>query len=236
MLAGVVAPVADARPISKPTWLPRVTITEYFPVPERWFVGRKVSAPGLSTRHRIDWLYGGRGLSMEGDGVGLDGRRYHISGLGRGGWVDKFGRPTGFGRTGSRALFWRAGGFWRNVDGRLTFPLSAGGWFNGPGARYVPLPGVRFSRGASKPLRYYRSIAVDPRLIPMRSCVFVPAYQRISGGWFTAADTGGAIDGRHIDVFRPAPSSVEDGGRYFRNERIFVIPPPCRANSRRDGD
>ena len=65
---------AAAKPIARARWLGGVTVTEYYPVPEAWYVGRKVSAPGLTTRHRIDWLYSATGLSMQGTGIGLDGR------------------------------------------------------------------------------------------------------------------------------------------------------------------
>ena len=84
------APGAAARQISKPTWLSGTTITEYYPVPEAWFSGALVKAPGLSGKHRIDWLYSASGLSMEGDGVGLDGQRYHVESTGDG---SAMGRP-----------------------------------------------------------------------------------------------------------------------------------------------
>jgi 3D (Asp-Asp-Asp) domain-containing protein len=53
----------------------------------------------------------------------------------------------------------------------------------------------------------------------------VPAYHHIDGGWFVANDTGGAIRGRHIDVYRPPPVSPTDSGRYMTRQRILVIPP-----------
>jgi 3D (Asp-Asp-Asp) domain-containing protein len=220
---------AYPRRITRARWLSRVTVTEYYPTPERFFVGRKVRAPGIPGRHRIDWLYSARGVTMEGDGVGLDGRRYHVDSLGRGGWVDRYGRPAPIG--GARPVFWRAGGYHRNARGTLTFPLDGGGWFNGVGRRYVPLPGVSFATGPSLPLRYYRSLAVDPRVIPMGSRVYIPYYRNIGGGWFTAQDTGGAIGGAHVDVFRPPPATLDDEGRYLTNQRIYVIPPGQRAGS-----
>src|SRR5260370_1067414 len=58
--------------------------------------------------------------------------------------------------------FWRAGGYWKNRSGAVTFPLHRGGWFNGRGRRYVPLNGVTFAHGPSLPLHFYQSIAVDP--------------------------------------------------------------------------
>src|SRR5205085_7188626 len=52
---------AGAKPIRRSRWLPGVAVTEYYPVPEAWFVGKKVAAPGLSGKHRIDWLYSATG-------------------------------------------------------------------------------------------------------------------------------------------------------------------------------
>ncbi len=66
-------------------------------------------------------------------------------------------------------------------------------------------PGISFAPGPSRPLSYLRSVAVDPRTIPEGSHIYIPAYASVNGGWFEADDTGGAIIGRHIDVFRPPP-------------------------------
>jgi len=209
------------------TWLHRVTITEYWPAPEAWFVGRLVSVPGLSSRHRIDWLYSAMGVSMEGEGLGLDGRMYHIDSLGDGGWVTASGQPTSpsDGWAGGPP-FWRAGGYWRNGAGGVTFPLQVGGWYNGGGRHYVSLPGVTFAPGPSLPLRFYQSIAVDPSVIPMGSRVYIPAYAHDGhGGWFIAQDTGGAITGHHVDVYRNPPPDSTDSGRYLSNQKLYVIPP-----------
>ena len=106
-----------------------------------------------------------------------------------------------------------------------TFPLLAGGWSNGAARKYVPLNNVSFAPGPSRALYYYKSIAVDPGLIPMGSRVYIPAYKSINGGWFVATDTGGAIIGRHIDVYRPPTGSIDDGGRYMTHRRVYVVPP-----------
>lgn len=224
------APSAGAKPIKRAGWLRGVTVTEYYPAPEWWFVGKKVPTPGLSTKHRIDWLYSASGLSMEGDGIGLDGKRYHIAGLGSGGWVDERGRPARAGGKGwSRPPFWRAGGYWKARGGAVTFPLDGGGWSAGPGLRYVELPGVSFGTGPSRPLKYYRSVAVDPNLIPMGSQVYVAAYRNtVGGGWFSADDVGGAIIGKHIDVYRTPPARPDIGGNYLEDQRIYVKPPGAR--------
>ena len=108
----------------------------------------------------------------------------------------------------------------------MTFPLSAGGWANGVGGRYVPLPGVTFAPGSSLPLHFYQSIAVDPRVIPLGSRVYIPAYRHDGyGGWFVAQDTGGAIVGHRIDVYRSPPRSPTSGGQYLTSESAFVIRP-----------
>lgn len=222
---GPKASTSASKRIRKPTWLSGVAVTEYYPVAEKFFVGRKVQAPGLSGLHRIDWLYSARGLTMEGDGVGLDGRRYSIGSAGSSGWVDRLGRRSCIGCSGG--VFWRAGGYYLNRARRLTFPLDAGGWFSGAGLRWVPLPGVSFNNGPSLDLTYYASLAVDPNVIPIGSRVYVPWYaqRKLGNGWFVAQDTGGAIGGRHIDVYRPPPESSSDGGRSLRDQRIYVVPP-----------
>ncbi len=220
-------PAIAEHPITHRRWLSGVTITEYYPAPERWFIARGVSAPGLPGPHAADWLYSARGLAMEGDGVDLRGRLVHIAELGSTGWVNAAGRPTApvcLGKWSHGFPVWLIGG-WRDARGRVTFPLASGGWSNGRGVRALPYRGVTFAPGPSLPLRYYHSIAVDPRLIPLGSRVYVPAYRRIGGGWFIAQDTGGAITGRHIDVYRPAPASPDDEGRYMTSQRILVIPP-----------
>lgn len=220
--------IARAAAIKRPTWLSGVLVTEYWPVPERWFVGRRVRPAGLTSEHRLDWLYSARGVTMQGTGIGLDGRYYHVNALGRGGWVDRLGRAAAIG--GAREVFWRAGAFWRNPLGSLTFPLESGGWANGRGVRFLPLPGVSFAPGHGKPgLRSYRSLAVDPALIPMGSRVFIPAYRGKGGGWFTAQDTGGAIRGRHVDVYRRPPAGQGEAAQSLKAQRILVVPPGQRA-------
>ena len=222
----------EAGPIAKPKWLDRVLITQYYPVPERWFRGKLVAAPGLSGRHRVDWLYGGGGISMEGDGIGLDGRRYHISRVGKQGWVDANGKPTIPGADGwTRGFpFWRGLG-WRNRSGQVTFPLAGGGWYNGRPKRYIEPRGIEYGVGPSRPLDTWRSIAVDPELIPLGSRVFVPELCGKPGGgrgWTVAEDIGGAIIGRHIDVFASAPAAPTVKSEFWRDARIFVVPPDAK--------
>jgi 3D (Asp-Asp-Asp) domain-containing protein len=219
------AGAAEAKVLKKPTWVSKVKITEYYPVPERWFVGARVRTPGLQRKSRVDWLYSARGVSMEGDGIGLDGRLYHIASVGSSGWITQTGDRARFGVGGTFAPFWRAEGYWTGAGGRVTFPLERGGWYAGRGRRFVEPTDITFAKGRSRPLRYYRSVAVDPALIALGSLVYVPAYKPLNGdGWFRADDVGGAIVGRHVDVYRRPPASASDSGRYLEGRRIFVVP------------
>lgn len=215
--------------IVRPRWLPGTLVTEYFPVRESWFRGLPVTAPGLSSRHRVDWLYGEHGVAMNGEGVGLDGRVYHFAGPYYIDWVNANGAATtpcwnGHWTGGKPA--WYGGGGWRNRAGGVTFPLLSGGWSNGRATRVVRLAHApRFASGPSLPLDYWKRVAVDPNLIPLGSRVFVPAYCRTPArGWFTAADVGGAIIARHVDVFRAPPPSLA-GLHALWNQTIYVVPP-----------
>ena len=225
-----VQPAAVPAPPSRHShgsWFSAVTVTEYWPAPESWFTGQLVSAPGLPGEHRIDWLYSATGVSMQGEGITLSGQLVHLDAPGDGGWVTAGGQPTDP-LTGWAAgpPFWRAGAYWRNRHGAVTFPLAAGGWSNGTGSRYVPLRDVSFAPGPSLPLTFLGSIAVDPRVIPLGSRVYIPAYRKDGhGGWFVAQDTGGGIEGRHVDVYRRPPASPTDGGQYLVGQRIYVIRP-----------
>ena len=201
-----IPPAAGAAPLKKITTLTGVKITEYYPVPEVWFVGRKVSAPGLSSKHRVDWLYSGRGVVMEGSGIDLQGRSVQM--------VDGF--DVGWLSDSKTSYLWRAEGYWKNRLGKFTFPYQAPingrWWYNGTGLRWIPPKKVRFARSAprgasGRTLTYWGSVAVDPSLIPYGSLVYIAALKSRNGtGWFCADDTGGAIKGRHIDVYRPPPS------------------------------
>ena len=114
--------VAPAKVLGKPTWLSKVVVTEYFPAPEWWFVGAPVKAPGLARKSKIDWLYSARGVSMEGDGIGMDGRKYHIASIGSSGWITERGRRAQFGRGGIFAPFWRAAGLLEEQQRRRDVP------------------------------------------------------------------------------------------------------------------
>lgn len=227
-LALLTAGAQAGKKPAKGRWLSGVTITEYFPTPEKWFDGRRISAPGLKgEKHRVDWLYSARGLPMEGDGIGLNGKRYHFASGYSTPWVNRNGRPATWGSV-KKGPYWLDVG-WRNKRGYVTYPKADGTWSRGePDPKRFKPPkkrGVGFGFGPSLPLKYWRSLATDPGVIKRGSRVYIPFYRnKPSGGWFVAQDTGGAIDGRHVDVFRPAPADP-NGGRYMTGKRICVIPP-----------
>jgi len=208
-------------------------LTEYYPTAEATCCsGKLVSVPGVpGVRMRVDFLYSASGLSMEGEAYATDGRMYHIQALGRGGWVNAAGRPTHPTRGGSwtnGAPAWRAGGYWLSASHRVTFPLARGGWAHGAGVRYVrPPAGISFALGPSLALTFWKSVAVDPHLIPLGSRIFIPSYVGVGGsnGWFVAQDTGGAIIGRHIDIYRSPPTGTGDAARSSGDARVLVVPP-----------
>ena|GEM_PF-628856 len=87
--------------------------------------------------------------------------------------------------------------FYDHPVGRTRFTLARGPY--GDGVRnYILVP--------------FRTIAVDPDIIPYGSVLFIPAArglkfnlsdgtERVHDGYFFAGDTGGLIHGDHIDVF-----------------------------------
>ncbi|GEM_PF-3214937 len=61
-------------------------------------------------------------------------------------------------------------------------------------------------------------VAVDPRIIPFGSRIFIPGY-----GWGTALDTGGAIQGNSIDIWMPTYSQCMQWG--VRSLTIKIVKP-----------
>lgn len=219
------ATAQQSKKLTKTGWLSKTKITEYYPAPEKWFVGAREKATGISRKSRVDWLYSAKGMSMQGDGIGTNGKRYHIVGLGNGGWIAKNGKKAVFGSAdASKSPFWRSAGYWRNKRKGVTFKLEKGGWYAGEGKRYIKPKGITFAEGPSRPLTYYRSVAVDPSLIPMGSLVYVGKYRSLNDdGWFRADDTGSAIKGRHLDVYRRPPKKPGDANMY-PSVRVYVVP------------
>lgn len=59
-------------------------------------------------------------------------------------------------------------------------------------------------------------IAVDPRVIPLGSKVYVAGY-----GYAIAGDTGGAIKGNRIDILMPNRSKALDFGRRTIKIKVY---------------
>lgn len=71
------------------------------------------------------------------------------------------------------------------------------------------------------PARPWHTAAVDPRLVPLGSHLYIPALRDTpSGGWFVAEDTGGAIKGYKIDLCLPDRESALEFGR--RTVEVYV--------------
>lgn len=62
----------------------------------------------------------------------------------------------------------------------------------------------------------YGTIAVDPKVIPLGSKIYVPGY-----GWGTALDTGASIKGNKIDIWFPTEKQCYSWG--VRSVKIKVV-------------
>ena len=71
-----------------------------------------------------------------------------------------------------------------------------------------------------------RIVAVDPRLIPYHSRVWIEGL-----GWYNAEDCGGAIKGFHLDVMAYSRREAFSWGR--RARRVVVIPPSAQMLAQR---
>jgi 3D (Asp-Asp-Asp) domain-containing protein len=63
-----------------------------------------------------------------------------------------------------------------------------------------------------------RIVAVDPKLIPYGSWVWIEGL-----GWYRAEDCGGAIKGFRLDVLT---ASTEDAMKYGKQDRFVLVVPP----------
>lgn len=87
---------------------------------------------------------------------------------------------------------------------------------------YTPFePGMTSGTGLAydgRPAVPYKTAAVDPKVIPLGSRVWVPGI-----GWCLAHDTGNLIQGHIIDVCLAEEAEMLEWGR--RSVEIVVVPP-----------
>ncbi len=164
----------------------------------------------------------------------IDGNWYylHAGGAMQIGWLNLGGNWYYFHAGGSMAKGEM------NIGGKKYFfkdnGVMATGTFTMNGKTYVCTPSGEFV-GSGKQLisnasaytghsitstgqrPYWGSIAVDPRVIPYGSKVYIPYYNKV----FVANDCGGAIKGTKIDIFMKSARNMNNFGR--RNIPIVVL-------------
>lgn len=108
----------------------------------------------------------------------------------------------------------------QQVYGRLNnWNLEGGKVMTVNSTAYNPDAGLSnptFKTATGRPARH-GMVAVDPRVIPMNSLLYIENY-----GWAVAADTGGAIKGMKVDVCLESRQEAMQWGR--RKIRIIVFP------------
>jgi 3D (Asp-Asp-Asp) domain-containing protein len=104
----------------------------------------------------------------------------------------------------------------RPIKTEKTEPVAAVFEMTMESTAYTPMCGSGSGRTATGRMARYGVVAVDPRVIPLHSLVFVEGY-----GFAVAADTGGAIKGNIIDVCFPSRQQCLQWGR--RKVKVHVF-------------
>jgi 3D (Asp-Asp-Asp) domain-containing protein len=99
-----------------------------------------------------------------------------------------------------------------DLEGKEVFLMEATGYapWHGEGVDDITAIGMRAGYGV---------VAVDPRVVPLRSILYIEGY-----GKAVAGDTGGAIKGHRIDLGFNTPREAYKWGR--RPARVFIISKP----------
>jgi len=107
----------------------------------------------------------------------------------------------------------------------FTLMTPASAWQAPPGARRRPT--IRYfiataysveGTGASGKWSHPGSVAADRKVLPLNSRIRVYGAGRYSGD-YTVEDTGGKVDGHHIDVYMPTHAEATKFGR----QRVKVV-------------
>ncbi|WP_446899709.1 3D domain-containing protein [Clostridium sp. LBM24168] len=106
-----------------------------------------------------------------------------------------------------------------NVNNTMSNSLSRGGSISFSSSNSFTANATAYCNGgitASGMSTRRGIIAVDPRVIPIGSRVYVEGY-----GYAIAADTGGAIRGNRIDLFFPSSSEAHNWG--MRSVKVHIL-------------
>lgn len=103
-------------------------------------------------------------------------------------------------------------------NGKVNYYDKSGNYL-GSGKKYISnasaYTGDTITATGQRPR--WGTIAVDPKVIPLGSKVYVPYYDKV----FIANDTGGIIRGTMIDIFMKSATNMRNFGR--RNLEIVVL-------------
>lgn len=72
-------------------------------------------------------------------------------------------------------------------------------------------------------VRDKHTIAVDPRIIPLGSIVYIESDSPLVGGFYVAEDIGSAIKGNRIDIFMSDKNKCFEFGK--RNVKVTILKP-----------
>lgn len=91
-------------------------------------------------------------------------------------------------------------------------------WYGLPVHASGPLKGKikTIGKTASGQMARPGTVAVDPEVFPMGTKFYIPGY-----GWAVARDTGGAIKGRHLDLFFWRHRSAEKWGVQTKQIKVW---------------
>ena len=97
-----------------------------------------------------------------------------------------------------------------------------------PPSRHIPRrPTIRYfiataysveGTGASGKWSHPGTVAADRTVLPLNSRIRIYGAGRYSGD-YTVEDTGGKVDGQHLDIYMPSPAEAKKFGR----QRVKVV-------------
>jgi VWFA-related protein len=156
--------------------------------------GKTTNPKNIKGTYYREFLYSAKGVCMQGSGKAISGETIKYVGSG-GGWVNELRESVHY----NRKL-----GKYTKADGTASSPY----WIKDESSViFEQLPKDTFIGSKGWNIIPWYTIAVDPKIIPYGSIVYIKRLDGINiegislNGFFIAADTGGAIKGNRIDVF-----------------------------------